>query len=318
MNNVLNTQVSIKDIMSLFAQKNDIKDIALSEAYRLFLTDRKVRNREGTVKFYQEHLDLVIKVLNSKGIYKVSQLNRQVLNDLVCFFKGKKNKPTTINRRIKALKTLVLFLEENELITPMNLKFKYLSETLPKIETVDMEDMKRVLKYIETLSISSQAMILLLFTTGIRNSELINIEAANVDFKHLTIYLTHTKNGEARYTPIVEPVAEVLKKLISQNNNSKWLFPKKDCITSHVSVEASRSLLARTKKALNIEVLSAHKLRHLFATTLLRQGTDIKTVSKLLGHKSIRITERYLDLTDTEIMQKGRTNNPLNLTDYGS
>ncbi len=316
MNNILNTQINIQDILSLFVNK-EIKDISLHEAYSLFLNDKRIRNRPGTVTFYVNHLSSVIKYLECKGIYNVSQITKQTLNDLVCYYKGRKNKAVTINKRIKALKSLILYLEENEIISPKDLKFKYLKEETAKIETVDIEDMKKILVYIQSLSLSSQTMILLLFSTGIRNSELIRIESENVDFQNYTIYLKHTKNGEPRYVPIVEQVVDVLKNLITQNNGSKWLFPKKDCITSHVSVEASRSLLARTKKALNIEVLSAHKLRHLFATTLLRQGTDIKSVAKLLGHKSIRITERYLDLTDTEILQKGRMNNPMNLTNFG-
>lgn len=75
----------------------------------------------------------------------------------------------------------------------------------------------------------------------------------------------------------------------------------------------SEAHLIIIKKALSIDILSATKLRHLFATTLLREGTDIKSVSRLLGHKTLRITERYLDLTDTEIFEKGRINNPINI-----
>lgn len=108
-------------------------------------------------------------------------------------------------------------------------------------------------------------------------------------------------------------VATLLKEIIKNNNGSKYLFPEKD---SHITPVCVKSLIRRIKKALNIEVLSAYKFRHLYATTLLKQGCDIKTVSRLLDHKSIRMTERYIDLTDTEIYEKNRLNNPLNLLSY--
>ena len=224
----------------------------------------------------------------------------------------------SINKKIKALKTMINYAIDNELVGPVDLKFKYLKEQAPKITTVDIQDVDRILKYTSNLKLSSQAMILLYFTTGIRPAELVRIKADHINFNDLTIFLEHTKNGEPRYTPILEPVAEVLSALIATNpKGTTWLFPNED-IRTHVSTEAPRSLIARIKKALKIQDLSATRFRHLFATTLLRQGTDLKSVSKLLGHKSMRITERYLDLTDTEIAAKGRMNNPLHLTSYNS
>ena len=312
MNNIYNAQISVKDILSLLANKQDVKDITLDDAYRLFISEQKIRNRPGTVKYYIQTFESMFEYLHAKGINFLSQINKQLINDMICYYKGNNNKAVTINKRLKALKCLIYFCEDNELIDPLNLKIKYLKEELPKIEAVSMDDMAKVLDYSKSLSLNCQVMLLLLLTTGVRSEELVNIECEHIDFNNLTIYLRFTKNGEPRYLPLIEDVITPLKDLIN-SHKSKWLFPKENNISNHVSVEAIRSLLARTKKALNIEVLSAHKLRHLYATTLLRQGTDIKSVSKLLGHKSIRVTERYLDLTQTEILEKSRINNPLNL-----
>lgn len=232
---------------------------------------------------------------------------------MVLYLRGRGNKNVSINKRIMIVLSLIHWCNDEELITPYFLKFHYLEEETAKIEAVSMKDMQKVINYLPKLSARHQAMILLLFTTGIRTNELCNIETENIDLTHLTIYLKFTKTKTARYTAIMPEVASILQEVIQKNNGSKYLFPEKE---SHITPVCVKSLLRRIKKALNIDVLSAHKLRHLYATTQLRQGTDIISVSKLLGHKTIRMTERYLDLTDTEIFEKGRMNNPLNLVHF--
>ncbi len=312
MNNIFTKQISFNDVISLFHQDEE-RDIYIKDAIKLFLQHKKLYNRQGTIDYYTYNFKMIIEFLEAKGIHTVRSITKQTLESLVLYFKGRKNKNLSINKRINALMAVIHYVEENDIITPLNLIYKRLPEEQTKIEIVDMDDMKKIINYLPGLCLRSQVMILLLLTTGIRTSELINIESDNIDFKNLLIYLKFTKTKQARYVPILETVAHKLKELIKLNDGSKWLFPEKD---SHITSLAVKSLLRRIKKALNIDVLSAHKLRHLYATTLLKQGCDIKSVSRLLGHKSIRMTERYIDLTDTEIHEKNRLNNPLNLMNF--
>lgn len=71
------------------------------------------------------------------------------------------------------------------------------------------------------------------------------------------------------------------------------------------------SMLYKLKKDLKIDILSAHKFRHLYATQLLRNGADIYTVKELLGHQKLENTQRYLDLTNEEIKRNNFKYNPL-------
>lgn len=70
-------------------------------------------------------------------------------------------------------------------------------------------------------------------------------------------------------------------------------------------------MLYKLKKDLKIDILSAHKFRHLYATQLLRNGADIYTVKELLGHQKLENTQRYLDLTNEEIKRNNFKYNPL-------
>lgn len=308
MNKLSDVKVSFEDVLALFKSTEQEKDIYIQDAVTLFMNFKRLHNRPGTVEYYTSNLKIIQEYLVFKGIHTVRGITKQTLTDIVLYLRGRGNKNVSINKRIMILLSLIHWCNDEELITPHYLKFHYLEEEPAKIETVNMKDMQKVITYLPNLSARHQAMILLLFTTGIRTNELCNIETENVDLTHLTIYLKFTKTKTARYTAIMPEVAPILQEVIQNNNGSKYLFPEKE---SHITPVCVKSLLRRIKKALNIDVLSAHKLRHLYATTQLRQGTDIKSVSKLLGHKSIRMTERYLDLTDTEIFEKGRMNNPL-------
>lgn len=87
------------------------------------------------------------------------------------------------------------------------------------------------------------------------------------------------------------------------------MFAKGD---SHIDKITVSSMLTKLKKDLDIDILSSHKFRHLYATQLLKNGADIFTVKELLGHKDLKITQRYLDFTNDEIKKNNFKYNPLN------
>ncbi len=226
------------------------------------------------------------------------------------FLNSKRNRVRPDTIKYYALLAVIHFAEANELITPINLKWVRLPETEAKIEIVKQEDTINILDFIQTIQASSRAKVELILTTGIRMNELCHLEVKNIHFETLQIYLSFTKNGVPRYAAIPEEIVPTLKEAISEAKGSKWLFPNPEG-TGCIKQSAVKSLMRRIKSALHIEVLSSHKLRHLYATTLLKRGVDIKTVSRLLGHKSIRMTERYIDIIDTETYYSSRMNNPL-------
>lgn len=309
-NSILNKSISIKDVISLCIQNEKVKDISIDEAYELFLNWKRNYIRKESINYYEANVPNLLTFLHVKGIHSLRSITKYTLVDIVNYYKSRKNKNISINKKITALRAIIHFAEDNELITPMNLKWKALPEEKAKIEIVKQKDAADILNFIETLPASSRAKVELILSTGIRTNELCHIEAKNVHLDELMIYLSFTKTGEPRWQSIPEEIVPTLSEALKEANGSKWLFPNPhntDCIKQ----SCIKSLLRRIKKELGIEVLSAHKLRHLYATTLLKRGVDIKTVSRLLGHKSIRMTERYIDIVDEETYYASRNNNPL-------
>lgn len=309
-NSILNKSISIKDVISLCIQNEQVKDISIDEAYELFLNYKRNYIRKASIGYYEANIPNLLNFLHIKGVHTLRAITKYTLVDIVNYYKARKNKNISINKRITALRAIIHFAEENELITPINLKWKALPEEKAKIEIVKQQDAIDILNFIKTLPPSSRAKIELILSTGIRTNELCHIEIKNIHLDDMMIYLNFTKTGEPRWQSIPEEIIPTLSEAIKEAGNSKWLFPNPsntDCIKQ----ACIKSLFRRIKKELNIEVLSAHKLRHLYATTLLKRGVDIKTVSRLLGHKSIRMTERYIDIVDEETYYASRKNNPL-------
>ncbi len=309
-NNFLTKKVSLKDVISLCFLDEEIKDIGIDEAYEFFLTSKRNRVRPDTIKYYNDNIPNLLVYLHVKGIHTLRTITTFTLSDIANYYQARGNKNITINKRIGALLAVIHFAENNELISPIHLKWNRLPEQEAKIEIVKQEDTINILDFIQTLQASSRAKVELILTTGIRMNELCHLEVKNIHFETLQIYLSFTKNGDPRYAAIPEEIVPTLKEAISEAKGSKWLFPNPEG-TGCIKQSAVKSLMRRIKSALHIDVLSSHKLRHLYATTLLKRGVDIKTVSRLLGHKSIRMTERYIDIIDTETYYSSRMNNPL-------
>ena len=161
------------------------------------------------------------------------------------------------------------------------------------------------------MKLSHQLMIYLLIGTGIRRNELVNIKISNINFKTKSIYLEFTKSGKPRYCYFNDKIEQLILKQIENNRSIKnpYLFALGD---GHISKQSVTSMLFKLKKDLNIDVLSSHKFRHLYATQLLKNGADIFTVKELLGHANLKMTQRYLDFTNEEIKENNFKYNPLN------
>ena len=133
----------------------------------------------------------------------------------------------------------------------------------------------------------------ILFNTGMRIGETLPLKWEWIDFDNNIINLphTHTKNQTSRRIPINSVLRQVLILRKLKVGSSCFVFPSKDSSTGHL-VNISK-LFNKAKRDAGLENLRLHDIRHTVATRLIESGMPIHTVSKLLGHSSVKITERY-------------------------
>jgi site-specific recombinase XerD len=168
---------------------------------------------------------------------------------------------------------------------------------LPTVLTV--EEVQRLIAAARTLT--ERAMLMVLYSTGMRNAELRHLQVRDIDSRAMLIHVRHGKGGRDRYVPLSPTLLATLREHWRWMKPKTWLFPgtlhnwRADRpITPKVVWDACR---AAAERAGLTKRVSAHTLRHSYATHLLEAGADIRTIQLLLGHAQVRHTVIYLHLS---------------------
>lgn len=241
----------------------------------------------------------------------------------------RKLKDSTISRKLVTIKMYYNYLNEHRKIKnpfdKFNMKFKK-EKALPK--TITINEVKKILNTLyESIDQSTQftsfqsfrdlALIDLLITSGIRIGEANLITLDDIDFTN-NIILIHGKGRKQRliYISSIETITN-LKKYIEirkeRNCDSNYLFINKN--GNQISINSIDNIYRKYKKKAKINKYSTpHSLRHTFATNLLANGADIRSVQEILGHSNVSITERYTEVTTNrkvEVLSKYNYRNSL-------
>lgn len=140
----------------------------------------------------------------------------------------------------------------------------------------------------------------LLYGCGLRCMEVRNLELSHLDFSRKLLHVVQGKGKKDRYVPLSEHLIRGIKKYISVANPTKYLFegqgnPQGQGFDGRYSQRGVQWAVKRVASQAGIKKdVSAHSLRHTYATHLLEDGINILTVQKLLGHSSVRTTMLYL------------------------
>jgi site-specific recombinase XerD len=159
-----------------------------------------------------------------------------------------------------------------------------------------------IMLVLNNISLRYRAILSLCYGSGLRISEALNLDVDNIDSKNMKVFVNCGKGGKSRYTILSSYSLSCLRKYwLAFRPAGPKIFPK-----NHLPDEAKpqqhvqkafsdtyRKLFPNSNKRITI-----HTLRHCFSTHLLDNGADLRTIQLLLGHKSIKTTSLYLQLTD--------------------
>jgi integrase/recombinase XerD len=184
---------------------------------------------------------------------------------------------------------------------------KYPSRRIPKV--ISPEEVAQLIDAASNLQ--ARAILMLLYSTGVRRSELVRLRVEDIDSKRMVVHIRQGKGGQDRDVPLCPKLLETLREYWKMKKPKTWLFPAGiarrggDHLSAkevwHVCSEAARHA------GLNKRV-SPHILRHSFATHLLENGADLPTIQILMGHADLEATSIYLHLSRRHLE---KTINPL-------
>lgn len=230
------------------------------------------------------------------------------IRDYLEYLNLKKEKSTSVSRKISSLKSFYKFLYKNDYMDKKD--YPLVKVTYPKKE----KKLPKFLYYNDLLEIINESskdkdgvrdrlIIEMLYATGVRVSELVNIKLNDIDFNNKRIIVCG-KGKKERIVYYGDYAEEVLNKYLKthvrKNNNYLFLNSKGEQITDG----GIRYIIDNIMKKLSIKThVTPHVLRHTFATDMLNNGCDIKVVQELLGHSSLKATEIYTHVTNEHLKE---------------
>lgn len=176
---------------------------------------------------------------------------------------------------------------------------------LPKY--LSLSDVQKIINGTDNLK--HKSIISLLYGGGLRLSELINLELSDINSDKMLIFIRQSKGKKDRVVMLSEKLLTLLRQYYVAYKPKFWLFEGQS--GGQYSAKSVQQVVksAAQKAGININV-TPHVLRHAFATHLIENGTDIRFIQELLGHNSIKTTEKYTLITD---VSKSKIKSPLDL-----
>ena len=265
----------------------------------------------NTEQSYQRDLKKLSAYLSGKGIRDINEVNDRILLDYIEEMLDGGAKASTVSRSIASIKAFFHYMYSQEKIAKdpsLMLKAPKIEKKFPEILTTD-----EVVKLLEQprgdspKDIRDKAMLELLYATGIRVTELINLEVDDVNLK--MSYLLCTDNGKERVIPFGNAAKEALTRYLKSgrdaivdDRSSKLLFA--NCSGQHMSRQGFWKLIKYYAKKAGIAAdITPHTLRHSFAAHLVENGADLRSVQEMLGHSDISTTQIYASMNHNHIRE---------------
>lgn len=184
--------------------------------------------------------------------------------------------------------------------TPINLEFLFPSRKPEKLPLIIAK--KDVLQIIQKCNnVKHKSMVALTYSAGLRIGELINLKIGDIDSSRMIIHIKSAKGNKDRVVPLSNKLLVMLREYYKEYNPTSYLF--EGLQGSKYSTSSFNKLLkAAAKRAKVNKTITAHTLRHSYATHLLERGTDIRVIQKLLGHNSIKTTMLYTQVSEPTLL----------------
>ncbi|GIO26141.1 tyrosine recombinase XerC [Ornithinibacillus bavariensis] len=261
-----------------------------------------------TIEYYQHDLQEFLSFLLQEGIIVLQDIDQQTVRLFLTTLYDRKLSRKSVSRKISSLRTFYKFLEREEIVDSnpfMVITLPKAAKTIPGfLYEEEIEKLFEVNDLADPLGQRNQALIEILYGTGIRVSECQQLRIRDIDFSIGTL-LVKGKGRKERYVPFgtfAEKALQVYiqdgrRQLLEKNGtNAEALFL--NARGNSITTRGIRLVLDKMveKAALTVNV-HPHKIRHTFATHMLNEGADLRTVQELLGHENLSTTQIYTHVT---------------------
>ena len=276
--------------------------------YTSFITD--IRHKSlNTVESYKRDVTQYISYLDGTGVTDISSTTKTTVLSYLLYLQKEGRASSTVSRTLASLRSYYLFMMQNGVVKSnptSNLEAPHVEKKIPKI--LSGEEVELLLeqpKNCDNKGIRDKAMLELLYATGIRVSELINLDVSDVN---VPMSFVRCKGGKKeRIIPMGHQAKDALENYI--NNVRKYMVKDENetalfvnCSGARLSRQGFWKLIKYYQHIAGIETdITPHTLRHSFAAHLLENGADLHSIQEMMGHADISSTQVYSRMMNSKI-----------------
>ncbi|MFN6775579.1 tyrosine recombinase XerC [Enterococcus hirae] len=276
---------------------------------------------EKTREAYEEDLTNFERFLTESGEDDLLKINHLDVRVYLSYLTDERYSRNSISRKIASLRSFYQYLLKEEVIKENPFSYVHLKKKNLKLPRFFYEYEMQVLfdsvKGEKPLDLRNQALLEVLYGSGIRLSECSNLKLAEIDFDS-EVMLIHGKGNKERYAPLGSFAQDALQEYFEKGR--KVLMDKYHKSHDYVFVNHHGEPITPTgieyvlnqviKKSSLDSSIHPHMLRHTFATHLLNNGADMRTVQELLGHANLSTTQIYAHVTKESLQKNYRSFHP--------
>ena len=269
--------------------------------------EKKLSN--NTIINYELDLDSYICYLKKININNLNNVTLDIINDYLKKLSINKMNPRSIRRHITSIKEFHKYLMKYKKIdknVTINIDTIKITKKLPNV--ISQDEMNKILciNLDNAFHYRDKAMLELMYGSGLRVSELVNLTIYNIDFQNKMI-LIEGKGQKERIVPMspfsftaLKDYLDVRNQLVKPGKNEEKLFLNNHGagITRHGFNYILKNILK--DKEINSKI-TPHSLRHTFATDLLNNGADLRSIQELLGHSDLTTTRIYTHVINSKL-----------------
>ena len=290
-------------------------NLTFKDGCEKYLDDCRQRNlREGTIRHYKQSYTQFYKVIPPE--MPLIEFTEKTYTDYVTYLTETLENDISINSYLRDLITTLHFLMREEYIPQF--KMRAIKADKRPIETYTEEELTKLLKKPNMKRCSfteykNWVMTNFLFSTGVRQRSLQNIKIKDIDFDNKVVYVNFTKNRKPLIVPLNQTMVRILEEYLTYRQHTsteEYLFC--NVFGQKLTKSTSYHMLYEYNKSRGVATTGIHRFRHTLAKQWIINGGDVVSLSKLLGHSSLEITQNYINYLVSDLSKQV---NELNILD---
>lgn len=288
-------------------------DVILEDGIELFFRKCRVKNlSEQTIVSYQDKLKKFINYLGAD--YPVADITEETVDNFILSLRDEQLKETTINTYLRAVRSLLYYLMESDKMRHFKIQMLKTEEVIK--ETYTEDELRRLLKKpdMRKASFNEYRIWVLenyLLATGNRISTALTIQIKDIDFANGLITLRKTKNRKQQIIPLSHSLIQILQEYIEIRGGSGEDYLFCNNWGGKPNKRTFQQCVADYNIKRGVNKTSCHLFRHTFAKMWILNGGDAFRLQKMLGHSTLEVTRKYVQMFSNDLQLDFNSFNPL-------